>query len=96
MEPRPTSAHTLERINNDGNYEPDNCKWATQAEQSRNMRTNVLLAFNGQTKCIADWASDLNTSYQTLQRRLQLGWSLEKTLTTPVRPMRPRQTSAVS
>ena len=46
---------TLERINNDGNYEPENCQWATRKAQSRNTRRNTFFTRNGQTKCAAEW-----------------------------------------
>lgn len=96
MGPRPTPAHTIERIDNHGNYEPNNCKWATQMEQNRNTRYNHWIEFDGETQCLADWASECNMSPQTLLHRLERGWSVEKALTTPVRPQRRRRKSAAS
>lgn len=84
MGPRPSDDHSIERINNDGNYGPLNCRWATREEQQRNTRQNRLLTHNGETKTITDWAADLNTKQSTLQGRLRRGWSIEKTLTTPI------------
>lgn len=53
---RPTPHHTIERKNNHGNYEPGNCKWDTQQNQCRNFRRNRLVTWNGETKCVAEWA----------------------------------------
>lgn len=78
--------YTLDRINNNGNYEPGNVRWATQSEQSRNKRTNHLVTFDGKTQCITEWAKELGMRKNTLQRRLSVGWSVEDALSTPVRP----------
>lgn len=81
--PAPSTAHTPERIDNDGNYEPGNVRWATRAEQSRNTRVNHLLTFQGRTQPVVDWADELGLKRDTVYRRLYRGWSIEKTLTTP-------------
>lgn len=81
---RPDKGYLLERIDNDGNYEKNNVKWATPAEQTRNKRTNVMLTFNGQTRCIADQPRLLGFRSYTIYNRLKLGWSVEKALTTPL------------
>ena len=73
---------TIERINNNGHYYKENCRWATHKEQGRNTRFNNLLTFNGQTKCLSEWAEESNITVQTLWQRLRLGWSIEKALTT--------------
>jgi len=83
MGPRPSPRHTIERINNDGDYEPENCRWATRAEQLRNTRRNRFVSFNGVTQCIAEWATQLGMPYKTLQNRLKRGWSVKDALTTP-------------
>ncbi len=77
---------SLDRINNNGDYEPGNVQWATAAEQKRNTRRTVMLTYNGKTQCLVDWARELGTVKGTLQRRLKAGWSVEDTLGTPISP----------
>lgn len=74
---------TLERINNDGNYEPSNCKWATAMQQRRNSRQNRFLTFNGRSQCVVDWAKTMGVPRTLLQNRLHKGWSVEEALSTP-------------
>lgn len=72
---------TLERIDNNGNYEPNNCKWATIKEQMRNQRTNCNITFNKITMCITDWASHTGIPYRCLKERFIRGWSAKDALT---------------
>ena len=83
--PRPTKSHRLERIDNDGHYEPENCRWATQIEQSRNTRTSIRLSFRGKTKSLTDWADELHIKACTIRSRLFRGWKVEDALTSPLR-----------
>lgn len=75
---------TLERIDNNGNYEPSNVRWATYKEQGSNRRNNNLIKFNGTAKVAAEWANIVHISHQTIKTRLRKGWPIEKALLTPV------------
>jgi len=79
---RPSPEMQIDRIDNNGNYEPGNVQWATRAQQSRNRRSNINLTFSGRTMCMKDWAAELGINTPTVQRRLQRGWSVEQVLTT--------------
>lgn len=82
---RPAPNLTLEREDNSMGYSPENCVWATQKEQSRNTRSNVLLSFSGETKCVSEWAEIHKIDQSTVRLRLRLGWSVKDALTKPVR-----------
>jgi hypothetical protein len=85
---RPSHRHSIERIDNAKGYGPGNCRWATQAEQNRNMRTNRRLTFRNETLCLKDWAIKLGAHSCTLSNRLAAGWSVERVLGEPIRPRR--------
>jgi hypothetical protein len=76
---------TIERIDNNKGYSPENCRWATMQEQQRNRRDTVFLTFNSQTKCLADWAKELNVTPQALSYRVRNGYSTEDIFTKPFR-----------
>lgn len=76
---------TIERIDNDGPYSPENCKWATIQEQANNKR-KPFLTYNNQTLTIKQWSTLTGISTATIHARLYRGWTIEKTLTTAVAP----------
>lgn len=75
----------LDRINNDGDYEPSNCRFVPTKVNCRNRRNNRLIAMGGETKTMAEWAEITGINAGTLWKRLRSGWSPEKTLTTAIR-----------
>ena len=75
---RPTPEHSLDRINNNKGYNKNNCRWATSKQQHSNKRNNILLAYKGQTKTLAEWARINNISYNALHYRLFISkWEIE-------------------
>lgn len=78
---KPTTGHTLERMDNSKGYSPRNCTWATLTEQNRNRRFNRLLTFRGVTKCISAWAEDIKISETAIRGRVNRGWPTERILT---------------
>jgi hypothetical protein len=75
---------TLNRIDNDGDYSPENCEWATALEQAANTSANHNLTLNGETYCVSEWERITGIYRKTITKRLTNGWSVEDALTIPV------------
>lgn len=84
MGPRPSPQHSIDRINNDLGYSPENCRWATRKEQARNKRNTILLTYRGETMTIPDWAQTLGIKAKIIRNRMRYGWSVERILSESV------------
>lgn len=69
---------TIDRIDNDKGYSPENCRWATSNEQENNMSRNHLLSYHGETHTLSEWANILGITYSTISHRVSRGWSMER------------------
>ena len=72
---------TLDRIDSNKNYCPENCRWVDWKTQERNRKNNKIITFNGETHCLTEWAEITGINKRTLRNRLLRGWSVEKSLT---------------
>lgn len=76
---------TIDRIDFDGNYCPENCRWVTKAEQNRNKSSNHFITIDGETKILADWARESGLDSKLIGRRLKEGWDAKRAVFQPVR-----------
>lgn len=83
MGKRPSSKHTLDRKDNNGNYEKGNCRWVVRKEQMRNIRKNRMITAFGKTMCASAWAEELGMSPQTIISRLNRGDTGERAIRKP-------------
>lgn len=87
---KPSSKHELDRRDNNGHYEPDNCRWVLRTVNSRNRRSSKLLTFRGETRTVVEWCEVLNLRYPAILKRLESGQTVEQALSLPVRTKSPK------
>lgn len=85
MGPKPSPKHEIDRIDNDGPYCPENCRWVLRRTNSRNRRSNRRISHQGETLTLVEWAERTGIRWDTIMKRLDAGWPAARALTTPAR-----------
>lgn len=75
---------TVDRIDSNGDYAPENCRWADKFQQANNRSNNHFLTYKGKTMTMMEWSQELQINYSTLRRRIRAGWSVDKAFETPI------------
>lgn len=84
---RPSGKHSIDRFpNKSGDYEPGNCRWATQTEQARNKDNNALVTFRGESLTCGEWSERTGIKWSTIWKRISEGWPVHFALTTKTNP----------
>ena len=89
MGPCPSKKHTIDRLRNDGDYEPGNAQWATYAQQARNTSRSRFVTISGVTHILNDWAQIAGIDFKTLAQRIKHGWPEDRLLDAPHTPRTP-------
>lgn len=83
-ETKPDGEYTIDRIDNNSDYSPTNCRWASCVEQANNRRSNIMLEYNGEVHDLTEWSKLLGFDYKRVHNRMyKLGWTFEKAIITP-------------
>lgn len=75
---------TIDRLDGNGDYSPENCRWADLITQANNRSNNHYITYQGETKTMMEWSKELNMNYSTLRRRINAGWDVEKAFGRPI------------